>query len=581
MRQLYPNVRTILILFSFIGNISFLSAQDLPGVGPSIQTAPAGTLVIAMDNTNQATSSINVASGTYFFNLKAYGLAVLFRNAGINVNWVINSTKSQDGIDFTATAERAYPSYVASQSLDFRAGPFLIFPSDTLGADYLINWFNYSHPDSSKVKVYRLTQDVDVDVRYTLSTPPRVAIMHDSCDIHQNFMGMASVPTVNYNCIANTSIGLITGCYTMVTMPHMDSNDPQSYDDDSIYNFVMAGGNMLAECDAIQTFENATRYHSTTGTLANITGGQLQNFNNNVFYDNPAMAYGQFQGTVRPRTRGALQVWRYSSATTNNFYPIVSCRRNVSDNMHYMAAASKMRSGLGGMAFYLGNHEYYTFECKTCTAGATQNEQEINGIRMYLNAIMMPTEIIPCVILDVKLGDFTATKQRDETVLLKWNTFSETDNSYFLIEHSADGKNFMGIGKRLSNGNTSAGHSYDFIHTAPVSGMNFYRLKMVDLNGKAEYSTIRRVIFGKDNYTLSIFPNPAKNKATLVADTKNGEQLFIKIFDGAGRMVKKQIVIVRNQQSELDLEGLQTGVYAVVAITENGEQFKTKLMVTQ
>ena len=293
------------------------------------------------------------------------------------------------------------------------------------------------------------------------------------------------------------------------------------------------------------------------------------------------MAYGQFQGTVRPRIRGALQVWRYTSSTTNNFYPVVSCRRNAGDNLHYTATVSKIRSGLGGLTFYLGNHEFYTFECKTCAGTDIQNAQEINGIRMYLNAIMIPTEIIPCVILDVKLGDFTATKQRDETVLLKWNTFSETDNSYFLIEHSADGKNFTGIGKRLSNGNTSAGHSYDFIHIAPVGGVNFYRLKMVDLNGKAEYSSIRRVIFGKDNYTLSIFPNPAKNKATLVADTKNGGQLFIKIFDGAGRMVKQKIVIVRNQQSELDIEGLQTGVYAVVAITENGEQFKTKLMVTQ
>src|SRR5688572_6984761 len=230
MRTKYCFVQRIIIIFILLtGKIFLLSAQDIPGASPSLQTAPAGTLVIAMDNTNQATSTINAATGTYFFNLKAYGLAVLFRNAGINLRWIINSGKAQDGIDFSATAERMYPSYVASQTLDFRAGPFLIFPSDTLGADYLINWFNYSHPDSCKVKVYRLTQDVDVDVRYTMFTPPRVGILHDSCDIHQNFMGMASVPTVNYNCVANAS-GLISGCYTMVTMPHMISGDLNTWD---------------------------------------------------------------------------------------------------------------------------------------------------------------------------------------------------------------------------------------------------------------------------------------------------------------------------------------------------------------
>ena len=54
------------------------------------------------------------------------------------VKWVINTGKTKDGIDFTGIAERIQPSYVAPQTLDFRAGPFLVFPSDTLGADYLI-----------------------------------------------------------------------------------------------------------------------------------------------------------------------------------------------------------------------------------------------------------------------------------------------------------------------------------------------------------------------------------------------------------------------------------------------------------
>src|SRR5215204_3427677 len=159
MKQMYPNLRRIFILFLLIRNVSFLSAQDIPGASANLQTAPAGSIVIAMDNTNQATSTINAATGTYLFNLKAYGLVTLFRNAGIYVNWVINTGKAKDGIDFTGTVERIYPSYVAPQTLDFRAGPFVVFPSDTLGADYLIQWFNYILPDSCKVKVYRLTAD--------------------------------------------------------------------------------------------------------------------------------------------------------------------------------------------------------------------------------------------------------------------------------------------------------------------------------------------------------------------------------------------------------------------------------------
>jgi len=578
MRTLSCFVKGIAILILLIGKTFLVSGQDIPGASANIQTAPIGTLVIAMDHTNQATSTFNSASGTYLFNLKAYGLVTLFRNAGIYVNWVINASKAKDGIDFTTTAERLYPSYIAPQSLDFRAGPFLIFPSDSLGADYLIQWFNYSLPDSCKVKVYRTTADVDVDVRYTLTNPPRIAILHDSCDIHRNFMETASVPTVNYDCLQNAS-GLISGCYTMITAPHMVPGDLSSFDSDSIYNFLQAGGNFLAECESVQTFESLRAYHSTSGTILDPTGGQYNNFNNNVIYDNPAMAYAQFQGTFRPWLRGAQKVWRYNSSTINNFYPVVSCRRNGSDNLHYVAAVSKLTTGLGSLVFYLGNHEYKNNDCHTCLASDLINEQEINGMRLYLNAIQIPTEIIPCVILDVKLENFRATKQSNQTTLLKWNTLSETDNSFFIIEHSVNAKDFLPIGKKLSSGNTTRGHNYNFIHANPVNGINYYRLKIVDVNGRAEYSSVRIVVFGKNDQKLTIFPNPARRKTILMLDENDGAKLFIKLLDVAGRTIRQQTVMIKNQQAELDLEGLQGGVYILTATDENGQRFSNKIMI--
>jgi len=577
MKLLYPKLRRLCILLMLLaGNVLLLPAQDVPGASPTLQTAPAGTLVIAMDHTNQATSVINAASGTYLFNLKAYGLVTLFRNCGVNINWVIKTGKAKDGIDFSANAERMYPDYAAAQSLDFKAGPFVIFPSDTLGAAYVINWFNNWVPDSCKVKVYRLIEDVDVDVRYTLTNPPRIALLHDSCDIHRNYMEMASVPTVNYDCIPNAS-GLISGCYTMVTVPHMVTSDLTSYDADSIYNFVMAGGNFLGECESVETFETKKNFQSSSGAIADPTGGQYNNFNNNVYFDNPDMAYAQYQGTFRPWLRGAQKVWRFSSSNTNNFYSVTSCKRNGGDNLYYVASVSKLISGQGGMSFYLGNHEYYTYDCHTCLSSNSINEEEINGIRLYLNATQIPTTIIPCVALDVKLGDFTATKQSNETVLLKWNTLSEINNDYFIIEHSTDGRRFTPVGKQFSNGNNSSNYSY--IHAEPRNGINYYRLRSVDKNSKATYSSIRKVVFGKTDLILTIFPNPAKNSTTLMINTNDDEKLFVKLIDGAARIVKQQVITIKAQLGELDLRGINNGLYIIIAKTENGDQFKTKIIV--
>ena len=137
--------------FTLIKGIIFLSisciilsnsskAQDLPGASPNIQTAPAGTLVIAMDNTNQACST--PTAGTYLFNLKAYGLAIFLLDINYQLKWCIKAGKSKDAIDFSSNAERISPSFQPSVARNFLAGPLLIFPTDTTGADYAIRVFN-------------------------------------------------------------------------------------------------------------------------------------------------------------------------------------------------------------------------------------------------------------------------------------------------------------------------------------------------------------------------------------------------------------------------------------------------------
>ena len=571
--------RKYLLAFTLFLFVIVTRGQDLPGAGANLQTAPAGTLVIAMDNTNQSSSVINTASGTYLFNLKAYGLSVLLLNAQHNLKWVIASGKAKDAIDFSAIAERITPTYVAPQIYNFRAGPILIFPTDTLGATANIDWFNSTLPDSCKVKVYRLTSSAIVDVRYTLIRPPRAALLHDSCDIHGNFMEMASVPTINYDCLPDAST-LRSGCYTIATEPHTTPSDLTSFDADSIYNFVMAGGNFLAECEGIQTFENLKLFQSVTGTIVDPTSGNYANFNSNVYYDNADMAYGQYQGTFRPWLRGAQKVYRFGSANTNNFYSVTSCKRNILDNLYYVASVSKMTADIGSLVFYLGNHEYFTNDCHTCVSGNDINEQEINGIRVFLNAVLIPSKIIPCLPLPVQLGEFTVNKQQDEKALLKWFSLNEQDNAYFFIEHSTDSKNFTSVGKIEGKGNADERYDYQFIHSGLQSGVNYYRLKMVSVSGNTTYSALRHVVIGGTSNVLNIYPNPASSETTLMLDAKDGERLPVSLYDAAGRQVKRFVLTVNNQRADLKLDGLNKGFYWVVVNTAKGD-LKTKLIISQ
>jgi hypothetical protein len=65
-------------------------------------------------------------------------------------------------------------------------------------------------------------------------------------------------------------------------------------------------------------------------------------------------------------------------------------------------------------------------------------------------------------------------------VNLNWATTEETNSDYFGIEHSLNAKNWRSIGKVTALGESKKLKDYQFKHNQPVSGVNYYRLKMVD-----------------------------------------------------------------------------------------------------
>lgn len=95
---------------------------------------------------------------------------------------------------------------------------------------------------------------------------------------------------------------------------------------------------------------------------------------------------------------------------------------------------------------------------------------------------------ISCSILPVELGYFKAELD-DNIVNLHWITLSELNNDYFQIERT-NNYDFENIGKVNGFGTTILRQEYFFTDYNPLNGVNYYRLKQVDYDGKYEYSNI-------------------------------------------------------------------------------------------
>ncbi|MCE7060778.1 T9SS type A sorting domain-containing protein [Dyadobacter sp. CY343] len=175
-----------------------------------------------------------------------------------------------------------------------------------------------------------------------------------------------------------------------------------------------------------------------------------------------------------------------------------------------------------------------------------------------------------CGTLPVTLVSFKANIE-GATSHLTWSTSSETNSSYFEIQRSLNGKNWSPIGKELAQGESKASFIYNFSDKAPQPGNNYYRLKMVDLDGTFAYSAI-------DWTSINVIPevtfaNPVEDRLTF---QNLNEELIeeISIFNSAGRMIGASLYT----SSAPDVRHLSTGIYIASIKLKDGSTVRYKFI---
>jgi Secretion system C-terminal sorting domain len=181
----------------------------------------------------------------------------------------------------------------------------------------------------------------------------------------------------------------------------------------------------------------------------------------------------------------------------------------------------------------------------------------------------------PAGTVPVTLVDFTATKS-GKSALLNWKTLNEVNSRGFAIERSTNGNAWTQLQFVNSNLSSSVSKEYSAIDRNPVNGVNYYRLKQVDVDGKQTLSSIATVKFNSsDLMEFAFYPNPAKNYINVSLNTINADKARIDLIDVKGSIVFTSTYAKSEQGAtkKISLNNLPKGIY-VIRFTD-GEIMKT------
>ncbi|HEX4374367.1 MAG TPA: T9SS type A sorting domain-containing protein [Puia sp.] len=358
---------------------------------------------------------------------------------------------------------------------------------------------------------------------------------------------------------------------TTITMSNTVLTLTSSISTFSTVNFTVSGATGEILANAPLTISNSVFTFNNSSFLYN-NGGQL-NLNASTIYFNDNTYLFANAGPVN--LQNTTEVFVGDGATNSKAYvKINGPALNVYDN-----------SGIG-----FNNTNNYYFNWNSYTSGTLNTSistanSSLNCGTAHTNSCQNPLVYGPVSVtanglgtisvLPVLLTGFNANLSGND-VHVSWTTEQETNSDRFEIERSEDGVKWELIGTVAAKGNSSIVSNYSFNDNAPLNGINYYRLKMVNIDNSYNYSDIkiaRTTAVSK----ISFFPNPAQSFVN-VSLVQSENETSIQLLNISGQILQTQKVSGGTTVS-FNVQQYVKGIYVLRVMNSDGTSVSNKIVI--
>ena len=177
------------------------------------------------------------------------------------------------------------------------------------------------------------------------------------------------------------------------------------------------------------------------------------------------------------------------------------------------------------------------------------------------------------IYLPIELTDFFAEFVPNKGVDLFWETATETNNDYFVVQRSLDGQNWEDVVEIQGGGTTSSASNYDYCDIDFATGLVYYRLMQVDFDGTFTYSEIIAVDVESAGNNMRVVKDETGQYLIISANSKMVNYCGIYDLQGHNHIYSCPIIKETNSEITFNITNLPQGIYFVVILNEAAFKF--------
>ncbi len=341
----------------------------------------------------------------------------------------------------------------------------------------------------------------------------------------------------------NNNLGNVT-MQTLVSMPGVMNACAQP--SNPLYSTVYMGRTWVMNSSA---YPSGANFPSNVTVRLPFNNSELTSLNTAA--DASTTGNPNDGGTTTPATLANLMLTKITGATENGVANAADCASTI--------LGITANAGTGTNYLSIASTSYIDF-----------NVGQFSEFFLHKNNANMP--------LPVELISFSGTCT-DKGTELTWQTASESNNDYFIVQRSRDGQNWEDLTTVSGNGNSTQLIDYDWLDEAGFGDM-YYRLTQVDFNGDRYEKQAIFVNCESESTKFNVYPNPTQADFTVeVNSTKEVESATISIIDVTGKALVHRNVEIHSGVNTFNFgDQLESGTY-LIRVSIEGEIQTLRLVV--